>query len=242
MECSRASIDALRPEFLGAPDSNCTPSPPSSHQTIMSQPIFHGTPNSAIIGTESIMFTVFGDPLALQRVKVGSGRFPSVASPGNNGIARRYHHYSPSSKFQTIFISAMKQTFPDNQALPTSLKTGNCCFFATFYFARPMHHFSKDGRILEKHRSSEIQCKKADVDNLIKFVLDCLQRSCVVDDDWRFVSIHAEKCWSNETRVNVNGKQAGLGAVSVKVQLYHDNRTNIVPIIHHIVWLIGWFL
>ena len=151
---------------------------------------FKGQHNHADVQSDSISITVLGCPQAWQRPKVGAGRSSLSGSP----TLRQYHAYNPCAPQQKDFIKAMKLTI-GTQSVPPALFDQPCAFTASFCFPRPKHHLCANGAIKEQHLSQLILCHKADVDNLVKFVLDCAQ-GIIISDDYRVCRISAEKRWS----------------------------------------------
>ena len=157
-----------------------------------------------------------GTPKALQRPKAGSGRRPTI--PGHT--ARRCHTYSPSGKDQKVFEEALKVAVGE-QVLPERLYSSNVSFKATFHFPRPLSHFDSHGNLKVTHESPSLDVKKADLDNLVKFVLDCLQ-GLVIKDDFQVTSLQADKRWSNSCEPKSPGSRdfVGVGSVEILVELH----------------------
>lgn len=199
--------------------------PPKRKRSHDVEPIFHAARSSAIITngtTSSVKFTITGTPLALKRPKVGSGRY-SASGPSATVVTptkpKRYHTYSPSQKDQKVFSDAIVDAI-GAQSIPDSLKNSNNLHVSvTFYFPRPMEHFNSSGDIKDQHTSIFIYCQKADIDNLVKFVLDCLQEKKIgiVRNDYTISRITADKRWSNRTVSSVDNKKVGVGAVCVSI-------------------------
>ena len=74
--------------------------------------------------------------------------------------------------------------------------TGAIGMSCEFMFARPKSHFGT-GRNADKLKSSApvYHAQKPDIDNLVKFVNDCLNGVAYWDDS-QIVMIHADKTWA----------------------------------------------
>ena len=170
----------------------------------MNSNTFYGVPNSAHVTKDSISTQIYGTPHALQRLKAGRGRGTG-----------RYHYYSPSQKLQREFTRELKITI-GKQTIPPVIMRQQCSISISFFFPRPMKHFDPSGHILPDCQSEIISCKKADVDNLVKFVLDSIQ-GLIIADDWRVAALHAEKRWSSKTELVDNNKWIGVGFTNLHV-------------------------
>lgn len=190
--------------------------------------LFTAVPNSAVLHEQEVVITIGGTPLPLERPKAGAGRASLAAK--KLGATPRYHMYSRSKKKQAEFISAMTYAI-GNQTIPQRLWEADVAFEATFCFPRPQSHFDKDGSVKPAHRSEKINVQKADVDNLVKFSLDCVQ-GLIIKNDWQVYRIHAEKRWSNGAVKGDNGKYVGTGYTSLRVDgsnVEADLENHLVP-------------
>ena len=190
---------------------------------------FHTSDGSANINSDSVTIDIVGTPIALQRPKVGSGRSPSqskkppplsrspITPPGK---PRRYHTYSPSQKDQKLFSAAVTKTI-GNQKLPEILRHANCSVDLIFSFPRPKTHFDSNGNVLPQHKSPNLDVRKADLDNLVKFVLDCIQGGVIIQDDFQVTRLVAEKKWSDACCLNNDTGPCGLGSIWMRVKV-HD--------------------
>ena len=79
-----------------------------------------------------------------------------------------------------------------------------------FYMPRPKAHYGtgKNARIL-KNSAPKRHAKKPDLDNLIKFVLDCLNMSGVWTDDNQVYKIESHKVYSSKPRTEIIIKHGG---------------------------------
>jgi Holliday junction resolvase RusA-like endonuclease len=81
--------------------------------------------------------------------------------------------------------------FADMCELPEEPITGALKVSITFYFKRPMSH--------DQLLYPPTYPKRGDLDNLIKFVLDALNKKLYVDDS-QIVSITANKCYCDDNK------------------------------------------
>ena len=95
-----------------------------------------------------------------------------------------------------------------------------------------MKHFDPSGHILPDCQSEIISCKKADVDNLVKFVLDSIQ-GLIIADDWSVVSLQAEKRWSSKTELADNNKWIGVGFTNLHVNFNGASFEPLIPTGHN---------
>ena len=194
----------LRPIRVGRP-----PWPPDA-------PRFVSRAGSAVVVNSCISSSIMGDPFPMPRPKVGSGRRPHHNHSSSKHF-RRYHTYNPSSnKEKVAFTAALKQTL-DGTVIPSEFFQKHVSVTASFWFSRPKKHFDSTGRVKPRFASPYINTKKADVDNLVKFLLDCLQ-GIAIGDDSLVQSIQCEKRWSDYC-VLVDGTHRGCGATSFTIQL-----------------------
>jgi len=79
--------------------------------------------------------------------------------------------------------------------------------FINFQFARPKSHFGT-GKNSDnmKYSSPILHTQKPDLDNCIKFVLDCLNGHAFKDDK-QIVYIHATKDWDSEALTRIEIKE-----------------------------------
>ena len=129
----------------------------------------------------ALEFTVFGEPIPLGRHRVARGII-----------------YNPSAKFQSQFL---KESLVHLPIIPLD---GPVEATLIFYFSRPKYHF-RSGKFesLLKPGIPIWHSKKKDLDNLIKFVLDSLNKKAYIDDG-QVVAIHSYKLYTDlEPRVHV---------------------------------------
>ena len=191
----------------------------SASQPAACPPRFTSAPGSAHVHDDQLSFVTHGQPFPLPRPKTGSGRPPAnVHSPPTKH--RRHHVHQPSSnKEKKMFTSVMEQAFTGKRVSPVFLSS-HVSVAATFWFGRPADHFDATGAVKPRHSSQIIQCKKADVDNLTKFLLDCIQHK-TIGDDTMVQTIQCEKRWS-DCCTESGARFQGLGAASVKTRLVDD--------------------
>jgi len=108
-----------------------------------------------------LSFTVYGEPEPLSRHRSTS----------------RGHMYNPSAKLQSEFAEACSQFMP-SEPLDGPLEAR-----LFFYFSRPRSHYrqGKYSHIL-KEDADKWHWKRKDLDNLVKFVLDSLNKRAYLDD------------------------------------------------------------
>ena len=85
----------------------------------------------------------------------------------------------------------------------TETMTGPVRVSCEFAFERPKSHFGS-GKNAGKLKSSApvYHTQKPDIDNLVKFVNDCLN-GVAYRDDSQIVMIHADKVWGEQARTEV---------------------------------------
>lgn len=108
----------------------------------------------------STSFTVHGEPVPLSRHMISRGRM-----------------YNPSATAQKAFAKACIDKLP-KQPIDGPIKAT-----MLFYFSRPKNHYGtgKNSHVL-KSGVGYFHCKRKDLDNLIKFVLDALNGIAYLDD------------------------------------------------------------
>tara|TARA_R110002020_G_scaffold130796_1_gene292509 strand:- start:99 stop:518 length:420 start_codon:yes stop_codon:yes gene_type:complete len=115
-----------------------------------------------------------------------------------NPIAQKRHRfargfvYDPSSKDKKQVIYQVVEQFREKPMV------GPVYIDFTFICKRPKSHYrtGKFANIL-KHTSPEYMVKKADIDNFIKFYMDCMNKICYLDDA-QVYSIAAKKRYVEE--------------------------------------------
>lgn len=119
-----------------------------------------------------IEFIIFGRPKPLERPRIGKcGRF-----------------YNPSEKLVKEFAHAA------SQHLPQTLIMGPVKVEIHFVFTRPLSHFNSHGQLLEN--TPRWMTIKPDIDNLIKLVLDSLNKRGYADDS-QVVELSCKKYYGN---------------------------------------------
>ena len=128
--------------------------------------------------TNEYSFTVFGEPVALQRHRTVTGGLRT---------------YNPSAQQQKNFANACIQA----QVLPDTPLEGPVEATMTFYFTRPKSHY-RTGKYagIMKEDQDVYHYKKKDLDNLVKFVLDSLNTLAYLDDG-QICSIICKKFYVN---------------------------------------------
>ena len=157
---------------------------------------------------------------ALQQLKAGRGRGTGW-----------YHYYSSSQKLQQEFTHELKITI-GKQTIPPVIMWQQCSISISIFFPRPMKHFNPSGHILPNCQSKITCSKKANVDNLVKFVLNSIQ-GLIIADDWRVDSLHVEKQWSSKTELVNNNKWIGIGFTNLHVNFDGSSFELLIPTGHN---------
>ena len=139
-------------------------------------------------GKRFAKMVIHGRPRPLKRYKMGRGKrkFGKMNS------------YNPSTKLQEVMKrqvqKAMKLIQKPTLELITTSKTLHIS--VDFYLRRPNTHFVRNNRRNErKNQSPDLypMVHTSDIDNLVKFVLDVLQRSKMIKSDMWVVDLNAKK-------------------------------------------------
>ena len=128
-------------------------------------------------------FTVLGEPRPLSRHMFSNGRM-----------------YNPSSKYQKEFLNNCTHNLP---LIPLE---GPLEIDLRFYFSRPLSHYrSGKYKHILKDNMPYYHSNRKDLDNLIKFVLDSLNKHAYIDDS-QIAVINSGKYYtsSEEARVEVS--------------------------------------
>jgi Holliday junction resolvase RusA-like endonuclease len=151
----------------------------------------------------TLKFTVHGEPKPQPRPR-WSGR--------SRGM------YIPNATHRTEFIKAVKSLLPEVLNPPIF---GSSCALElklVFHLKRPLGHFvaNKRTRSLKTEYKSQISSQTvSDIDNLTKFVQDCLSK-LVYHDDKQVVSLQAVKIYGNG--------DASLGKIDVCVRVISEEQ------------------
>ena len=105
-------------------------------------------------------------------------------------------NYDPASKDKKIFRSKLK-----NYSLRRA--TGCVCLSITFYMPRPKSHY-RTGKYKNKLKatSPDLHIIKPDIDNLVKFVMDC-GIGIMWDDDSIICQLETRKVYSKHPRTEI---------------------------------------
>jgi len=121
-----------------------------------------------------------GEPIPLQRHRTTI----------RNG---KQHQFDPQAKkklvIRNILYHRLEQLTPSKEKITISLK---------FYFYRPPSMRNRTNEELEKISHT----RKPDLDNCIKFILDC-GNGLLWEDDCQISEIYAFKAWSNHPRTEI---------------------------------------
>lgn len=131
---------------------------------------------------------VYGEPIPLMRHRVARG-----------------HMYNPVKNLQTQFAEACLEYLPINPlegALEVQL---------IFYFKRPKSHYRTGKYSSELKASAPVHhTGTKDLDNLVKFVLDALNKKAYKDDG-QICSIYTHKFYTNyDPRIVIKIKKIGV--------------------------------
>lgn len=111
--------------------------------------------------SDGFSITVFGEPLSLARHRSTKA-----------GIT-----YNPSMKAQRSFLESCQHL------IPTTPLVGPLSATLSFHFKRPKTHYrSHQKELILKEGSEVYHIKRKDIDNLVKFVLDSLNKIAYLDD------------------------------------------------------------
>ena len=136
-----------------------------------------------------IMFTVYGEPIAKGRPRVTTrGKFPVVYTPEKT---RTYE-----TEVGMMAKAAMGNTEPLEGALE-----------AFIYVTFPVPASYSKKRTEACLNDSEKHTKKPDLDNVIKSVIDGMDK-IVFDNDSQITSIHATKVYGEVAKVEIIVRQA----------------------------------
>eukprot|EP01038_Epipyxis_sp_PR26KG_P011961 gene11961-16010_t len=146
----------------------------SESNTILNQSIVE---NHKDVKNPIISFMVYGEPIALARHRSTRA-----------GIL-----YNPSAKAQSIFLKASQQYLPINCPLEGPLAVN-----LLFCHSRPKNHYKtgKNSHVL-KDGADYWHSKRGDIDNLVKFVLDALNKHAYLDDS-QVAVLSTAKIYTND--------------------------------------------
>ena len=133
-----------------------------------------------------VSFTIDGDP-------VGKGR-PRVTKTGRAYTPKATQKYEAIVK--TLYKTECKYTFPEGVPLDVRI---------TSYHYIPSSASRKLKEAMRTHKARP--CKKPDVDNIVKIILDSLNR-IAYHDDAQVVDLQVRKFYSDKPRVVVTIQEA----------------------------------
>lgn len=131
-----------------------------------------------------IHLTVLGDPSAQQRHKhFNRGKFSGT--------------YDPSKEKKESFLSIIQKNAPETPI------TDPIMIEVTFYMSRPQGHYKtgKNSSML-KDSAPEWHTAKKDLDNMVKFCTDAMNKVFYRDDS-QICSIVAKKLYSERPRTDI---------------------------------------
>jgi Holliday junction resolvase RusA-like endonuclease len=129
-----------------------------------------------------IAINIYGPPIPWKR-------------PAHKIISGRVIVFDSQRKDKEDVRRQMKSYYPSDYLItcPIAIEMG-------FYFKVPASYSKKKReRMLE---NDELHCSKPDVDNCLKFYMDCLTGSVIVDDNIVY-SVHANKFYSDSDYVKI---------------------------------------
>lgn len=151
----------------------------SPSSTYSLPPANHAYPSGSSDG--QVSFTVYGEPIPLQRHMLSQGRMYNPSSTQQRNFERVCHE----------FLAPVPMQGPLEATL-------------TFYFSRPISHY-RTGKFAGQLKANMplFHSKRKDLDNLIKFVLDSLN-GVAYDDDAQVAVLNCAKFYTcGEPRTEV---------------------------------------
>ena len=145
--------------------------------------------SSTIDNPQSVSFTVFQEPRPLSRHMTTKG-----------------YMYNPSAKYQKQFLDESKPFLP---VIPFQ---GPLEVSINFYFTRPKNHF-RSGKLshILKPNAPFYHNGRRDIDNLVKFVLDALNKHAYKDDGQISLLKSGKFYCSNITQARIEVSITSLG-------------------------------
>ena len=136
-------------------------------------------------------FIIHGSPVSLPRHRV----------------ARSGHMYNPVQKQQNQFITSCLPYLPEEPL------EGPLMIRLVFYFDRPLSHYGSKNKVkFLKDGMDTYHTKRKDLDNLVKFVLDALNKKAYYDDS-QIAQISTVKLYTDR------------GTARTRVELFSLNET-----------------
>lgn len=111
--------------------------------------------------------------------------------------------YDPSKKDKQDFIAKIPV---ESRKIPLK---GEIVLFMVFTMPRPKKHYrtGKYSHVL-KSNAPENHVIRPDIDNLLKFVMDCLVDAGVIKDDCQVCAVQMEKLYGEEPNTTIMLKEA----------------------------------
>lgn len=130
----------------------------------------------------SIVFEIPGNPIAKKR--------PRFTVRGGHAMA-----YSDQASEEGLWIIQAMEKCKNHLQRPICVPVD---IAINFYLKRPKGHYGtgKNSDILKKSAPKHHACKP-DIDNLVKWVFDCLNHCGVWKDDCQIVRLNAVKMWAH---------------------------------------------
>ena len=119
-------------------------------------------------------------------------------TPQKRPRVTRFVTYDPSVKDKKEFLKSVL-----NQ-LPKEPMTAPLIMRIKFNFKRPKSHYTSKGEL--KVSAPKKHTKKPDIDNLLKFVLDALNRTLYMDDA-QVVSLAGRKLYADKEGIEIDIKE-----------------------------------
>lgn len=117
--------------------------------------------------------------------------------PQQRHRSRGKYFYDPSVQDKKTFITLIKRQIPKKPLLyPFDMHI-------TFCYKRPKNQYrTKNKKLILKDDVPYYKSNKPDIDNLIKFYMDCMN-GLVYKDDAQVVSINAQKVYGSKDYIHI---------------------------------------
>lgn len=189
-ECGDSQMSTAEAEAEGREGRIPKPKPPLKQHMYWVSPLddvhFHTSQQHP-----SACFTIRGDPQALRRPAPRP-----CFQPGHRSV------YNPSKGSQELFRNALIALMPAEaraklpvfpSGLPVSISV-------VFLLRRPDVHFvnrNRESEMLKMNAPHGYVSGKSDIDNMLKFILDCMNK-IIYNDDRQVVEVHVKKQWDSD--------------------------------------------
>ena len=150
-----------------------------------------GKNEKIVVTTNTVSFCLEGRPKPMARYKMGRGR-----DKWGTG-----HSYNPSHKDQLLVINKINALLKQNN-IPFDIRHEPIALTLIFYYGWPKNHYvrsDRNGVLKDNVPKKWPVVKMADIDNLSKLIMDCLEKSKVIDNDNMVVSLNAKKMYTSNS-------------------------------------------